>query len=368
MDQDPENTVSAEFARLFQETDEKNFVGIVSDYLKKGGPSLRHLSPISYVDRCRQLWNECELDQVFNFKILIDTLVQDSEPKKKSPWSGMEVVKDTPISEEDLYCVAIGLVDEKGEFVGAPPEYDPTPNNPRSKRAFGTAVATDVPAEESAEAGPEAYILAMLDVLGFERKLRDIGLGEMHRLYDKLIKVAVSPHVAQNLGEGGLANVGTNLFSPMMFWLPVRFAYFSDTLLFWVPYRPNFVAPFLERCSSVFCEALQLGIPLRGSITAGTCVLHKKSSTYLGDALVEAARLEKAQEWVGVTLGVSVRTIQFPFLMSQEPSVILGEPPLKSPLPNEASDKYKKLVSGLVLDWPRHWREVQGQSPRSALG
>lgn len=68
----------------------------------------------------------------------------------------------------------------------------------------------------------------------------------------------------------------------------------------------------------------------------------------------------------GVTLGVSVSTIQFPFLPSQEPTIILGEPPLKEPPPKEP-DKYKKLVSGLVLDWPRYWRGTQAGTPRRRL-
>jgi hypothetical protein len=215
----------------------------------------------------------------------------------------------------------------------------------------------------------------MLDVLGFERKLKEIGLDAMQQLYDKLITVAVTPHVAEDLWTPTLASRGNNLFSPGLFRLPVRHAYFSDTLLFWIVYRPVFIAPFLERCCGVFCEALRLGLPLRGSVVAGRCVLHKKTSTYLGDALVEAARLEKAQEWVGVTLGASVRAVQFPFLMSQEPMIILGDPPLKKPSPvarfffllwrlfqKTEPDKYRKLVSGLVLDWPRYWRRTQADT------
>jgi hypothetical protein len=355
-----------EFAHLFLPSDEKPFVGLVSEYLRKNGHGLRQISAETYIQRCREFWCECELDEVFCFKILVDTLVQENEPKKKHPWSGMEVVKDTPVCNDDLFCVAIGMVDEKGDFIDAPPGYDSSPKNPRSKRGVVVGRKSDVLAEEPNKAHPESYLVAMLDVLGFERKLKEIGLDAMQQLYDKLITVAVTPHVEENLWTPTLASHGSNLFSPALFRLPVRHAYFSDTLLFWVAYRPAFVAPFLERCCGVFCEALRLGLPLRGSVVAGRCVLHKKTSTYLGDALVEAAWLEKAQEWVGVTLGVSVRTIQFPFLMSQEPMIILGDPPLKEPL-QEEPDKYRKLVSGLVLDWPRYWRGTQTDTPRRRL-
>jgi len=353
-----DNGLPPEFANLFLADDEKTFVGLVGEFLRKNGHGLRQMSADAYVQRCREHWSGCELDDVFSVKLLIDTLVQDSEPKERFPWSGMEVVKDDPVSNEDLYCVAFGLVDEKGDFIDAPPGYDPSPKNPRSKRGVVVGRKSDVLAEEPDEAHPGSYLVAMLDVLGFERKLKDLGLDAMQQLYDKLITVAVTPNVAENLWTPTLASRGSNLFSPGLFRLPMRYAYFSDTLLFWIAYRPAFVAPFLERCCGVFCEALRLGIPLRGSVVAGRCVLHKKTSTYLGNPLVEAARLEKAQEWVGVTLGVSARTIQFPFLMSQEPMIILGDPPLKVP-PQEESDKYRKLVSGLVLDWPRYWRRMQ---------
>jgi hypothetical protein len=58
--------------------------------------------------------------------------------------------------------------------------------------------------------------------------------------------------------------------------------------------------------------------------------------------------------------------------------IILGEPPLKEPSPfagfflwrlfqRKEPDKYRKLVSGLVLDWPRYWRRTQANTPRRKL-
>ena len=366
MSEQADNGIPTKFASLFRAEDDSQFMHVVSSYLEKDGHRLRQMSAAAYVERCRNLWQECELDEVFSVKILLDVLVQKSEPERKFPWSGLEVVEDTPITEEDLYCVAIGLVNEAGEFIGAPPGYDPSPKNPQSKRGVIVAGTSDLPADEPDQAQPELYIIAMLDVLGFKRKLTVLRLDGIQQLYDRLIKVAVAGNVAQNLWTPGLASVGKNLFSPSLFWLPMRYAYFSDTLLFWIVYHPVFIAPFLERCCGIFCEALRLGLPLRGSVTLGRCVLHKKSSTYLGDALVEAVELEKSQEWVGVTLGASLRRVRFPFLRSQEPMVIPGEPPLKKP-PGEKPDKYDKLISGLVLDWPRYWRANHEGQPSSRL-
>lgn len=85
--------------------------------------------------------------------------------------------------------------------------------------------------------------------------------------------------------------------------LPVRHAHFSDTILLWVPLVQHFIAPFLARCADMVSEALQMGLPLRGAITAGKAVMHSRTGTFIGEPLVEAARLEQAQNWLGVSLG-----------------------------------------------------------------
>ena len=92
-----------------------------------------------------------------------------------------------------------------------------------------------------------------------------------------------------------------------------------------------------------------MGAPLRGAIAAGELVLHQRASFYLGQPLVEAARLEQAQEWIGVSLGVSVRSedLRLPFSPLQ---VMIWDTPVK---PGR-----EELLSGVVLDWPRRWREL----------
>ena len=131
--------------------------------------------------------------------------------------------------------------------------------------------------------------------------------------------------------------------------LPIRYAYFSDTLLIWTPLHNAFVGTFLDRCSSLICNALALDVPVRGAVAVGEVILHKKSNTFLGEPLVEAARLEAAQESIGVCLGSSVRKIAFP-----PDRVQRYAPPVKS--------GKEDLLSGLVLDWPRHWRSFH-QTP-----
>jgi hypothetical protein len=128
--------------------------------------------------------------------------------------------------------------------------------------------------------------------------------------------------------------------------LPIRYAYFSDTVLMWTPFHNAFVGTFLDRCSAVFCNAILAGLPLRGAVSVGPLVLHKQSSTFLGEPLVEAARLEAAQDAIGVALGKSVRSISFP-----PDRIMKYDPPVKP-----GREMY---LSGLVLDWARFWRDFR---------
>jgi hypothetical protein len=100
----------------------------------------------------------------------------------------------------------------------------------------------------------------------------------------------------------GLKDDGTGRRFMTLFPLPARYAYFSDTILLWVPLEQLCVAPFILRCLDLAREALNKGIPLHGASAIGKAVMHKASSTFIGQPLVEAARLEAALQWVGVAL------------------------------------------------------------------
>ena len=335
------------------------FARTVSDYLERGAARLRSMSADEYVRQCRALWHACETDQVFTVRLLIDKLTPDPRREGSDCPRGFEVVRDENEPPEDLYCVAIGAVRPDGSFVGAPQGYDPTPTNPRSHRRLVLALPSSIPVDEDDEAQPGPYVLGLFDVLGFANRLEDSGLERMHEVYRSLVEVALRPHVAENQWTGMWIGVGAGLYSPAMFWLPIRYAYFSDTMLLWVPYGPQLVGPFLDRVLNVFCEALRLGLPLRGAVGAGTVVLHQKSNTFLGPPLVEAARLHDAQEWIGAACGVSVRseTMRIPFSPAQ---VMLYDAPLKAA-------KHAQLLSGLVLGWPRRWRGTHGGSAHDAV-
>ena len=338
---------------LFRADDEKAFVTLVRDQLAKGSAKIRGISDSEYVSMVRKRWASYGTDAVYAMKLLFDPLVQP------------EYCDD---NHDEFYCLLVARIDQNGELVDAPPGYKP-PDYP------GVHLSHIVAGSPSGGHGPKpseaaVYLIAYLDVLGFESLLKRVGLVELHRLYEKLLKTALVPNSeaypwskARSLVRGEVV--------PALMWLPIETAYFSDSILMWVPYHPGHVGEFLTRTAKVFCEALDIGLPMRGAIAFGEAILDKESNTFLGAPLVEAARLEKEQNWIGVTIGASFKSNQYKIPVPPEvvfmytPPVKANEEKLSSCLirkffklfnraqktPNEES-----LLSGLVLDWPRIWR------------
>lgn len=195
----------------------------------------------------------------------------------------------------------------------------------------------------------DELLIALFDVLGFSDRIGRSSLDKIHAQYRDLIAVAArqGSHVFLDARPAG---DGTSV--PYLGYMQLEQDFFSDTILLWSPYHPEQVIPFLNVCSLFMCETLETGLPLRGAISLGKAVMDKAERTYIGPPLVEAARVEKAQEWIGVSFGPSFRS---------RPDV---------PFRADLVRMYKKhgkpgteaLLPGLVLDWPRTWRRLHRAS------
>ena len=213
----------------------------------------------------------------------------------------------------------------------------------------------DIPFNEPDEPKAIPMIVALLDVLGFSNRIQHDGLAAVHKLYDDLIQKAV---FSEGMVCIGVHPMGDGTVCPAVFTFQVGFAYFSDTILLWSPLQHLYPGPFLQRCANLMCEALQVGVPMRGAVALGEAVMHRRTSTYLGAPLVEAARLEAAQDWVGITLGPSA--LWPDFMAELNPNQIIEyDPPMKP--------GYEDYLSCVCLDWPRVWREKHGHCPSSTL-
>jgi hypothetical protein len=211
------------------------------------------------------------------------------------------------------------------------------------------------PFKEPDEPQAIPMMVALFDVLGFSNRVQRDGIAKIHALYNDLIQKAVF--------SDGMLCVGTHRFNdgtacPTVFTFSCGFAYFSDTILLWSPLQQMYVGPFLQRCANLMCEALLVGVPLRGAVALGEAVMHRRSSTYLGDPLVEAARLESGQDWIGFAFGYSAHW--HGYLAELNPRQIIEyDPPMKA--------SYKGDPSCICLDWPRTWRDKHGKCASHTL-
>jgi len=198
------------------------------------------------------------------------------------------------------------------------------------------------------------FAFAMFDVLGFSRWVESTSLQTILDSYHSLIEKAVT----KPNDKGALGAVQTPEGALFVVTGPPNYAYFSDTILLWCPLVPPLVDDFVGRCRDLICEALAMDIPLRGALTLGDAVLDSKSNFFIGEPIVEAANLEKGQNWVGLTFGNTA--VWSPFLSQVHGTAIIEyPPPMKADL--------QKFASPIVIDWPRRWRDIHGECPTAKL-
>ncbi|MBK8163387.1 MAG: hypothetical protein IPK65_09645 [Gammaproteobacteria bacterium] len=172
------------------------------------------------------------------------------------------------------------------------------------------------------------FLVGLFDVLGFEQKLRAIGLAEMRARYEALIgAVNYRKQQAQRV-------FGEMKFQEAPYWTAdgdvfifseTHGAYASDSILLWAnrtwpearsmdageldllaqdpangwAVRPVPCDNFLDVCNDLICHGLEVGLPLRGAVSMGDAVLDSGNSIFLGVPLVDAARLERGQRAIG---------------------------------------------------------------------
>lgn len=190
---------------------------------------------------------------------------------------------------------------------------------------------------------PELKVLCLLDVLGFESLFKAIGLEAMKERYTKLTE-----YVREQ--TGGIDLVPTPDGHVAVGWLVIGNEYFSDTLLFWTKYSKISLPSFTQLIAETICWGLEHQLPLRGTIAVGEAILDSESHTYLGQPIIEAARTEGAQEWIGVSFGPS-------FLVPEFNNGFYLHTIL--PYKSHYKDKTSAYASGITVDWPRKWRETR---------
>jgi hypothetical protein len=204
---------------------------------------------------------------------------------------------------------------------------------------------------------PNIYYVGLFDVLGFSNLVQNIGSAGVIEKYQKLMQMVASKNGYKSRVK---IKITDSIFSPGYSYIPIKFAYFSDTIVIWTLAQPQSLSTFLARCADLICESLKIGLPLRGAITEGEAIMHKESGTYVGDAIVEIAKLESQQTWVGATLTTSI--FEGDDLPQIDDDLIV---PLYFKHLKPILDEYERPF--ISLDWERQWYTANKNSPISLL-
>lgn len=194
--------------------------------------------------------------------------------------------------------------------------------------------------------------LAFFDILGTSEKIRCGQYEKVYSFYSYMVNLCAEEQIPISFsGLPGYSNVDAD----MVIDFPLKHAFFSDTFIIWVEIWNEFgmsLQGFYEKCMHVFTEAINRGIPLRGAISRGKAIMDEENKLYLGQPIVEAARAEAAQNWMGIGLTRSC----------QEASI--SEAWLLLPYSEHIKKDYIKkgkdiLFTDCALDWPKYWRNTQ---------
>ena len=200
----------------------------------------------------------------------------------------------------------------------------------------------------------ENYFIAFFDILGFESRLRSFGLQKMIEKYQLLTNIIDKNNAKQEeLKSGKFHGAFWTAEGSAMISYEIKGAYASDSILIWANRQLDgkFLPPdnFLAVCNELICASIEINLPLRGAISMGELCIDEQKGVYLGDALVDIARMEKRQNFIGATpcKAFQEQSIQAQYFL-----------PYKSHL-KELKQKELDLSFGAVLDWPRHWRNTR---------
>lgn len=305
---------------------------IIKHYLEEKLYEKRGISKEEYVKQCKQLWDQtkCEEDE---YKIIIDGLYEFSNFDETTDYNDKLVTNHLKAKkkEDKLECICLALLKwENGEL-------KKVSKNEKSSRNL----------EDPIEPEERPYLFALFDVLGFESLHTEIGTTNLYQTYKKLIDKITSKDSFSTFQTFNEPSTAWTMLGSM----PLRHHYFSDTIILWTPLLPEFISPFCARCADIICESILMDVPLRGAISNGSAILNKNKGVFLGSPIIEAERVEKQQNWIGVSFCPS--STEPHFQISLHPDLLIQNYTEHY----KSTTGFNKYVSLMTLDWPKRARE-----------
>lgn len=272
---------------------------IIKRYLDAEIYLQRGMTRQEYIEVCKEKWDNMKYDPQTEKKIIVDFLmpfpsetIGGSHPINSFDYfETYDDVDNIPEKRNDIECLVAKEVLFKTNSQDGLEIIEDFPTKIPSAEFF----------EEEDTLNHEMYFVALFDVLGFSNLVNKVGSKGVIDIYQKLINLTL---LNKSYKSYERIRVAPNKYVMGTIYAPIKCTYFSDTIIFYLkvpPFKFYMVSPFVSKCADLICEALLLGIPLRGSINFGEGIMHKPTNTYIGKAITEAAQLEKDQKWLGAS-------------------------------------------------------------------
>lgn len=305
---------------------------IIKNYLEQKLYEKRGMSRDEYVSRCKDIWEQTKCEDE-GFKLLIDGLYDYSQFENMDDYNDKLLVNQlkNKVKENKLECVCLGIFKwENGEL-------KQVSKDDKAKRNL----------DDPIEPEERPYLFALFDVLGFEALHSEIGTTRLYQTYKELIDKVTSKDSFSTFQTFNEPTVAWTMMGSM----PLRHHYFSDTIILWTPFLPEFISPFCARCSDIICESILMGLPLRGAISTGNAILNKDKGVFLGSPIIEAARVESQQNWIGVSFCPSATDPHFQ--LSLHPDLLIQNYTEHY----KSTNGFNRYASLMTLDWAKRARE-----------
>lgn len=196
--------------------------------------------------------------------------------------------------------------------------------------------------------------IAILDVLGFKSHLEKCSVTGVYNLIIKFIRICI-PHIISRIEYDyrrleRYANLETRAIS-------LKVINISDSLILYVDHELDWFTQEHEIETISLATAMLLnislahGIPLRGAIAFGDCIINEDENVFIGKPFVEALKDEKRQEWVGAIFSKSAESIaetrRFPSFIMQ-----YGDTPIK--VRDESLGTRIEKMNKYIINWCFH--------------
>lgn len=255
---------------------------VIRHYLEDELYKKRGISKEEYIGRCKRAWEQTNC-KAGDYKIIVDGLYDYSKVDNTTDYNDKLVTDHLQKKEKEdkIECHCLVLMKwEDGNLKEVSAD-------DKSERNL----------DDPIEPEERPYLFALFDVLGFEALHTEIGTTRLYKVYQELLDKVTSKESYSTLQTFNEPKVAWTMLGSV----PLRYQYFSDTIILWTPLLPEFISPFCARCADVICESILMGLPLRGAISAGSAILNKNKGVFLGAPIIDAARVENQQNWIGVS-------------------------------------------------------------------